>query len=200
MLINKERFLVFCLSPKAASRWFEKVFIRRGFRPIGNRHEGPRNLTTALGLPIETEWWDSDPMDYDYAFAVRNHGDALRSWWTTFRETVPHANQEKVCPAFLREWPRQYPRLFLGSRRLWRFVWDLPGASVLRFESLVKDTNRYLEAYDLGGLQDWEMARDPKHETPNKSPRPWREDYTPEGLEYIRKIYRAEAGQLGYRF
>ena len=200
MLFSPEKKLVFGLHAKTASRWLEPILGRRGFWVVGARHEGPRNLQTQLGIPGEERWWETDPATCDYAYVVRNHGDALLSWWSTFKGSVPHANQEKVCPTFLREWPRQYPRLFLGSRRLWRFMWDLPGASILRFETLVADTNRYLEAYDLGRLEPWEMGADPAHKTGGKPEGAWQQHYTPEGLEYIREVYCSEAYTLGYRF
>jgi len=199
MLFNKERELVFGLHAKAASRWLERIFMRRGFKIIGARHEGPRNLHQQLDMPIERVWWDTNPLDCDYAFVVRNHGDALLSWWSTFKEVNSEWDQDKVCARFLAEWPRQYPRLFLGSRRLWRFVWEIPGASILRFESLTKDVNRYLIAYDLGRLEEWELRKDPKHVTTNKPLGPWVEHFTPEGLDYLKEAYRAEAMQLGYR-
>jgi hypothetical protein len=200
MLIHPEKKLVFGLHAKAAARWLERVFIRRGFKIVGSLHEGPMNLTTVLKVPPEKVWWEADPSEWDYAYVVRNHGDALLSWWTTFRGAVPEADQEKVCPVFLREWPRQYARLFPCSRRLWRFVWEMPQASILRFEALGQDVHRYLEAYDLGLLEPWEMERDHKHVTVGKPVGDWRQHYHPEAVEYLKEVYHVEAYRLGYRF
>jgi len=200
MLINLEKNLCIGLHAKAASRWLENIFKRRGFTEIGARHEGPRNLTQLLGLPIEDEWWARDPMSVDYCFVVRKHPDALFSWWSTFKGALPHADQERVCVTFLQEWPRQFSRLFPCSTRLWRFVWDMPNASILRFETLTKDVDRYLDHHGLEKLEVWETARDPAHITPGKPPGTWEQYFNDESMDFLRERYRAEAEFLGYHF
>jgi len=199
MLIHVEKKIAFPLHATAASRFWENLLFKRGFKMIGSRHEGPRNLHTYIESPQMRAWWDSDPSQWSFAYMVRHHGDAMLTWWAQYKHQFPEANQEKVCPVFLEEFPKHQTRLFPCNRRMWRFVWDCPNAVTLRYELLRMDTVEFLKTFDLEPASMGELQRDPKHMTVGKPAGTWKEHYTPEALDLLASRYRHEMLVLGYR-
>jgi hypothetical protein len=196
VLINFRINAVFCSHAATASRWLEPILQRREFERLGSRHEGPRNLTTLAPPWVAGQWWDADPGDFDYWYVVRNHGDAVFSWWWANR----HDHKESLAsPKFVANFFRKYPRLFTSSRRLWRFVWDLPGGNVMRFENLYQDVGWMLKTYDLPPLEPHEKGVDPGHRTQGKPRDHWSKHFTEDALGTLDHNYRTEATRLGYR-
>ena len=194
MMIHPEKRICVPLHPRAASRAIEPLLVDRGFFYVGTRHEGPLSFTTFIPTPATLVWFESEQWNWRYMTVVRHHLDAIGSWWFSEEHPAPGV---KLPPSFVAEFPKRYPRLFVSTRRLWRFVWDVPGIEVLRVESLCNDLNGWLVRSGLPGLERRELRHDPVHMTPGKPQ--WNRDYWSDAaVSLVEAQYGAEMARLNY--
>jgi hypothetical protein len=188
MYVNHHQKLIFLAHPRTASRAVAKALnIWSGFHPVGPHHAGPGGLYE----------------DYRCFTTVRNHWDALASWWWNANGQSPEAVKGKISSAWLLRWWSKNKNYFhldpekgvVTKPRLWWFLDSFPPPAILHYETLVDDFHAFLGAYKMSptripvvGLNKFRAGRH------------YQEVFTPEAAELVQRTFASEIEELGYRY
>jgi hypothetical protein len=131
--VNHEHRIGFLAHPRTGSRATRSALIKfagftKGSRPHHDpalpEHEGYQKITT-----------------------VRNHWDAMASWWFDAVGQSPEAVAKGMTADWFRSWLKSY-RNYHRPPRLWWWLDVYPGIRIMRFETLLEDYHKLLG--DLG--------------------------------------------------
>jgi hypothetical protein len=175
--LHKATGLLFLGHPRTASRAVRDALYSIDFEDLGSHHDGPE------------QGYDLSP--YTTFCVVRNHWDAMVSWWYNAR-----MERKEVKPSL--KWlaihisKNQY--YFRPGRMFW-FLEQVPDIIVLRYESLAADLNALLTVHGL-----------PKVEIPKvgvsygRKGRHYREYFGGHEAQFIHWCFKPEILELGYFF
>lgn len=177
MFIHKLLRLGFCALPRTGSHAVRQLLVKRhGFEMDGNHHSGPN--------PIRSEWM--------YFTTVRNHWDALASW---FFKLQGQSDEARFTVEWVQRWMNQHQNQYVFGNRLWWFVKDVPNIQVMRYETLERDLARTLWPFgiiitDLPRVNEgaWRKGKD------------YREVIPDDAAAFIFDHFREEIEELGYAF
>lgn len=199
MYVHFEQKVALVLPPKVASRMQAETAKTRGFLPVGGHHSGPFDQSSRNMKSWDARWWEADQGAFRYVTTVRNHFDRLSTWFAGWVRIQRNPKPEKVCIAFLEEWPVGQPKFFLARNRLFRFVWELPDPVILRYESIREDFDGMLRRFGFGPLEPWEFPWNPAHKTSGK-PTDWWNYWEEDAIRWVEDVMGEELEALGYSF
>lgn len=176
MYVHDEKRLCFLASPRTGSRSWRDALMKVGFRRVGAHHTGPRD--------------GFDTSGYETFCVVRNHWDAVLSWW--FYRYGP-----KYEPTPSLDWMARH--LSVNSHtptpRLWYHAEYCD--HVIRFEtmdeeykdlmSMAFDFDEYPPLLHVGRSLDRHNRR-------------YQDFYRHECNQFVEWVWRDEIKYFGYRF
>ena len=176
MYVHDEKKLCFLASPRTGSRSWRNSLTRLGFRRVGAHHTGP------------TDGFDTS--DYFTFCVVRNHWDAILSWWF-----YRHGPKYERTPSL--DWLARHVSVnsYMKAGELWHhapFCDQIIKFSNMnqRYDDLM--TEHFGEGnYPPLGHQGRSLAR---------HSRPYWEYYNPETRNFIGWAWRDEIKRLGFEY
>jgi len=177
MYVHDETKLCFLAHPRTASRAVRDALYTLGFRDAGSHHDGPE------------QGYDLSP--YTVFCTVRNHWDALVSWWYNVRMFRKEKKPSLGWLAIHLSKNRYYFR----AGTLWWFLDLVPGIVPLRYESLEADLNALLKIHGLPAVNIPVVGV-----SEERGHRHYREYYDEHTREFVRWCFLREIDRLGYDF
>lgn len=177
MYINDEKKTIFLCHPRTGSRAVSKALVDWcGFKAQHSHHAGPQK---------------GEYEDYFKFTTVRNHWDAITSWWYN---AVGQSSQAQLTVPWVRKWFKGNANYF-RLPRLWWFLGEFPDIHVMRYETLLEDYHNTL------GSRGCSPTKLPMvgYGTFRKS-RPYQEVVTPEVRAFIQETFADEIEELGYTY
>lgn len=143
----------------------------------GQHHDGP---PAELAERVQREGWT-------VLTTVRNHYDALVSWWY-------YRNRPQGLDRFVRELPWMHTGYFPEPREMWALHSGL-ATRVLRYERLQRDLTRALERVALGPVHV--PTVNVSEERTRRAYRPYYDEAT---RRWVRHWWGEEMEELGYEW
>ena len=176
MYVHDEKKFCFLASPRTGSRAWRDALLQVGFRAIGAHHNGPREGFKVSGYTTFT--------------LVRNHYDAILSWWY-----YTHGPQYDTAPSL--EWlaTEFTNNSYVKPGIFWQNVKHC--AMVFRFENMARDYELFMEG--ALGIED-----PPPLLVVGKSPKRRKNDFTnffnAETRQFITWVWGDEMKRMGYDY
>lgn len=192
MLVNDEKRLIYLAHPRTGSRSVKTALVSEwgGFRESGPHHSGPAPSM------CDDEW-----EGYQFFTTVRNHWDAVVSWWFN---AVGQADNPKLTVPWLRRWMKGNRNYFhtdpgigelVSIPRMWWFLDLYPRPHVLRFETLQEDFHNFL------GSRGFSVTKLPHVGIGTfRGGVHYQEVMTAEVRAFIEETFGEEIEELGYRY
>jgi hypothetical protein len=120
---------------------------------------------------------------------VRNHWDAVVSWWFNFA----HQAGRPFNARWLRGFIHGHPDYF-KEEGLWWFIYLEPQPRILRYENLLHDLNALLDEFGLRQLRKLEEVGISKP----RQKRHYREFHDEQTAALVREMWGDEIDRLGY--
>ena len=178
MYVNRKAKLCYLASPRTASRAVRNALKQptHGFYQEGAHHDGPRE-----GLDVQ---------GYTCFTVVRNHWDAVVSWWYNARmyEKEEKPSLEWLALQFARNRGYYWPGKLFWFR-------DVPNIILLRYENLEDELNHLLQARGLKPVVLPKFGVSEKREG-----RHYSTYYDPDTREFVKWCFLPEINELGYKF
>lgn len=176
MYIIPEFNFCFLAAPRTGSKAIAQALLSRGAIVVGSHHTTPEDHD----IKITPEW--------TVCSAVRNHWDALISWWFKIERRGKMAPLAKFIPRFI----LNNPNFVQDGQLYWK---TLPHTNtLLRYEWLQADFDYALVK---AGMAPLELPRviDSKREG-----RPYQAFYKSGQVKLVEDYFKAEIKRLGYKF
>lgn len=187
MYVNVDRKLVYLAHPKTASQSTAAALADKGFvRSIYVPGSLPHRLGTERG-PEHHKGLIRHPEGWTVFCVVRNHFDALTSWWA-FQARKPVLKGKPLTPEYLENLMGAFPKYFVHPNRMWDMHARVSDRT-LRYESLEED---------LGDVLGEPVCLPMKNVSPEREGRHYRELINPEVREYIEDRFGDEMAHYGY--
>ena len=177
MYIHLQKLIGFLAHPRTGSRTLRDMCILAGFKPRYGHHSGPEKDPGNI------------PDGMIYFCMVRNHWDAIVSWWFYKNQ---HLKEDLISAEWVQQLVGTDPKYF-KLPNLWWFTQEVPDALVLRHETYDKDIIALFEWCGLD-LHPTASVVDLKY----KRDRGFRRYYTPEAKELVANLFAVEINRLGY--
>jgi hypothetical protein len=131
---------------------------------------------------------------------VRNHWDALTSWWYRMQGQSPEAVQRGATVNWMREWLRQHHNYCTLDKpgfknRLWWFLEIPERYKVFRYEQLQDNLDDFLTDHGFEPVELELVGNDSGRDGLS-----YREALSAEVAEYIHDTFREEIEELGYSY
>lgn len=193
MLVNDKKRLIYLAHPRTGSRSMKTALNTAwgGFREVGPHHSGPAPSM------CEDDW-----EGYEFFTTVRNHWDAITSWWFN---AVGQADDPKLTVPWLRKWMKGnrlyfHPESgvepeFTSIPRMWWFLDIHPRPHILRFETLTEDFHNFLGSRGFGPTEFPHIGRGNFRDGTH-----YRDIMSPEVRFFIEETFAEEIEELGYRY
>lgn len=177
MYIHEEAKLCFLAHPRTGSRSTRDALKTVGFESVGGHHDGPEQ--------------GYDLSSYNVFCCVRNHWDAMVSWWYNNR-----MNHKELKPSL--QWLAihiSHNRYYFRPGSMWFFLNQVPGIIHFHFENMEEELNAILKIH---GLPEVEiplvgLSRERRRNH-------YREYYDTHTAEVVRWCFGPEIIKLGYDF
>lgn len=178
MYVHKEANVCFLAHPRTASRAVRDALNGIGFESLGSHHDGPDQ-----GYDLST---------YDLVFTgVRNHWDALVSWWFNNRMHMKELTPSLTWLAIHLSRNRYYFR----AGEMWWFLHQVPGIRVYRFENMQAEVSALLVDH---GLPEVEIPL--VGVTKDRKRRHYSEFFDKNTRHFVEWQFLKEIRELGYRY
>lgn len=176
MYVQSNGKLAFLAHPRTASRAMAETLKKRGFLMQGGHHHGPPDHQ--LGPRT--------------AFCVvRNHWDAMASWYKHFSNKATQPLSGKWINQFVGGHPN-----YFKPDRLWWFTYLDPQPIILRYENLQEDLDALLPRFDIEPIQLEVVGV-----SHNPEQKHYRDFYRDEdAVTRVRKLWGPEIDRLGYTY
>lgn len=179
---------IFLVAPKTGSTAVRKYLRTQRFYPA--QLTGGPVLNLRGGTNKNHNWLTEHPGDgWSVATTVRNHWDALVSWWSY---TYINRGEQEIEPFIhgLLDDATHQDWFWPDPHRMWG-AYTAHADAVLRHETLEADLSRW-----LGHSVD--LSRE--NVSPQRDGRHYSEFYTPDLRAFVGDWYREEIAELGYSF
>lgn len=177
MYVHEGAGLCFLAHPRTASRAVRDALAGIGFEAKGAHHDGP------------DQGYDLSP--YQVVFGVRNHWDALVSWWFNARmfkkEKIPSLGWLAIHLS-----QNQY---YFRPGTLWWFLDQIPDATYFHFENMQVELNVILMAHGLPAVEIPKVGM-----SEERAGRHYREFYDSNTRHFVGWLFKPEIMRLGYSF
>ncbi len=173
--VNEAKRIVYLAHPRTASHATAKALKQAGFTYRSKYHHAP------LSGPLPDDWL--------VLTTVRNHFDALVSW---YEDRYSHSRPFDFT--FIEFLLAEHPYYFPTRTMLWGL--HTPYAThIIHWEQLDVSLNGVLQAHGLGPIL---ITRD--NIGKRRQGRDYREYYDPDTREYVEDLFALEMGALGYSY
>lgn len=184
MYTNQKLRLGFLAHPRTGSRAIARHLCdlkqKFGFLLDGKHHTGPAE-------PLDPNW--------TYFTVVRNHFDAITSWYFTFQGQSLVEGEGRRKPSITKKWLTNFiakhPN-YLRKPKLWWFT-DLPRIVIVRYEDLPDSLAEVLKKFDLT-LDEIPTFGYADH----RQGTTYQDAFTPAARDVVESTWGKEMKKLGY--
>ena len=175
MYVHDEKSLCFLASPRTASRSWRDAVLKMGFRRVGAHHTGPRD--------------GFDVSEYHTFCLVRNHWDAVLSWWF-----YRHGPRYEAAPSL--DWAARH--LSVNSHTPAGYLWyhAMYCQTIIKFEEM---ETAYIEFFHSHGFEEVPPLLHTGRSLARHN-RAYQDYYNPEVRQFVGWVWAYEIENYNYSF